>query len=147
MSVGSMPIAPVDGTARGAADEPVDLVMSTSVVSVDENEDLLTALSLLRLGALRHLVVVDSQGRFAAVVSDRLLVDHCDGDPRRARLTRMKDVIFDADAVVPSGTTVIDAARRMLHHSAGAVAVVDDRSVVLGVVTGADLLRALVSAA
>jgi CBS domain-containing protein len=131
---------------RAVADEPVDHVMSTSVVAIRADDDVANALAVLRLGALRHLVVVDDDGRFVGIVGDRLLVDHC-GPLDAPTLVRVKDVLFDTTACVAPGTTIAAAARRMLRHSAGALAVVDTQSRVLGVVTGADLLRALVGSA
>jgi CBS domain-containing membrane protein/CBS domain-containing protein len=129
--------------APSAAGEPVDQVMSTSVVALRADEDVATALAVLRVGGLRHLVVIDGDARFLGMVSDRLLVDQESPRPGPT-LVRIKDVLFDTKACVPPGTTIAEAARRMLQHSAGALAVVDAESKVLGVVTGADLLRALV---
>lgn len=141
---------PIDLTRRPSRDREtltVDDVMSAPVATVGASEDLWAAIDRFNVCGLRHLVVVDDSGAFAGVLGDRLATDAVRHDRRELELTRVRDLALDRRTCVPSGTGLVDAAARMLHHSAGALAVVDEHTRVLGIVTGADLLRAMVAAA
>ncbi len=136
------------GQARAESttfDEPVDRCMSRSVAAVHEHDHVWSVLERLNLGGLRHIVVLDTTERFLGVLSDRLAADNVGRDRRELECIRVGDVVFDPHTSVPSGTTLGDAGHEMLRHSAGAVAVVDRDRHVLGVVTGADVLRCLLA--
>ena len=119
----------------------VDDVMTTSVATVREDDALSDALERFRIGGLRHVVVVDGDGRFAGLLNDRLAVEYFGHDPRALRCTRVRDTVFDRRTSVAVGTPVVVATKEILRHSAGALAVVDENLAVVGVITGADLLR------
>lgn len=133
---------------RGTAlTEPVDGVMSTSVAAVHESDDVWGVLQRFQLCGLRHIVVLDEAEQFVSVLNDRLAADQVGRDRRELELLRVRDVVFDRHTFVVTGTPLQDAAREMLRHSAGALAIVDSDRHVLGVVTGADVLRSLVASA
>lgn len=51
--------------------EKVDNLMTKTIITVRENEDLVDALNLMLRNSIRHLVVIDSNNRFIGVISIR----------------------------------------------------------------------------
>jgi CBS domain-containing protein len=125
-------------------DLTVGELTGTSVATVRDDQDVLAVLDVLRTTGLRHVVVVDRAGEFVAVLSDRLGVECAGMDRRQLQATRVRDLVLDRQARIAPEQPVRDAATLALRHSAGALAVTDPNGQVLGIVTGADLLRALV---
>lgn len=132
-------------TSDTVRDLTVDDLMSTSVAVVHARDDLWSVLQRFHLGGLRHLVVLGEDDRFVCVLSDRLVVDHVEYDRRELETVRLDHVVLDRGTCIPTGSGVVAAATHVLQHASGALAVVDGDRRVLGIVTGADLLRALVA--
>ena len=122
----------------------VDDVMTAPVATVRASDGLRAAINRFYVCALRHLIVVDDSGRFVGVINDRVATIAVEQDQHELDRTSVRDLALDRDTVVRTGTSVLEAAEEMLRHSAGALAVTDDRGRVIGIVTGADLLRAFV---
>lgn len=118
-------------------------LMSRSVATVRENQSLGTALQMLHTTGLRHLVVVTGSGEFVGVLSDRVGIETTGRDERQLAVAQVRDLALDPRASTRAERPVLEAARMVLHHSAGALAVTDENARVLGIVTGADLLRGL----
>jgi predicted transcriptional regulator len=118
-------------------------LMSPSVATVREDQDLRTALEMFRTTGLRHLVVVTGAGEFVGVLGDRVGIDLAGQDERQLAIARVHDLPQDRRAQTAAGTGIVEAARSVLHHSAGALAVTNENGHVIGIVTGADLLRGL----
>jgi CBS domain-containing protein len=135
----------IDHDRRRSAtfDEAIDQSMSRSIAAVHDHDHVWSVLERLHLGALRHIVVLDRTERFLGVLSDRLAADYVGRDRLELECVRVRDVVFDPHTSVASGTPLGDAAHEMLRHSAGALAVVDGDRRVLGIVTGADVMRRL----
>lgn len=123
----------------------VDDLMSTSVAVVHEQDDMWSVLQRFHLGGLRHLVVLDGDERFVCVLSDRLVVDNVEYVRRELECVRVGHAVLERGTGIASGSSVRDAATQVLNHASGALAVIDGDGHVLGIVTGADLLRELVS--
>lgn len=121
-------------------DDPVRVLMSTPVASVDPNAtllDLATTLQLERVGA----VTVMTDGRLQGVVSERDIVRalSAGGDPSdvwAADVMAVEPLYVDADA------PIVSVAERMLDEGVRHVPVVSDGDV-LGVVSVRDALRVL----
>lgn len=118
-------------------------LMSRSVATVREDQDLGTALQMLRTTGLRHLVVVTTRGEFVGVLSDRVGVECAGQDARQLAMAQVRDLRLDRRAQTGAECRIPDAVRMVLQHSAGALAVTDENAWVHGIVTGADLLRGL----
>jgi predicted transcriptional regulator len=135
-----------DGAPRPVTDANQAVVgdlMSRFVATVRDDRSLGTALQMLRTTGLRHLVVVNKDGEFIGVISDRLGVELAGRDARELALARVRDLTFDGMAQTTARCRIVDAAHLVLRQSAGALAVTDRNCRVVGIITGADLLRGL----
>lgn len=122
---------------------PVGEVMNAPVVTVDRDATLWAAMDTMVGARLRHLAVLDG-GRVVGVIEDRDLASVWAMDPLGLKNRHAGEAMSNVDAFVAPGTTVVDAAREMLRRGADALVVVDDEHHPLGMVTGRDLMRALV---
>lgn len=103
------------------------------------------ARELQRLG-LRHLPVVDANGKLVGMVSDRDLRGPLIGTQRETPLTPNTPIVEmmtrDVVTAVPEDD-VGDVARRIIEHSIGAVPIVDAAGVPVGILSYVDVLRRL----
>lgn len=136
---------PDEPTNDGDSNEAMTVgdLMSRSVATVREDQDLGTALQMLRTTGLRHLVAVTKDGEFVGVLSDRVGVECAGQDARQLAMAQVRDLRLDRRAQTGAEHRIPEAVRMVLHYSAGALAVTDANARVLGIVTGADLLRGL----
>lgn len=121
---------------------PVAAVMSTPVVAIRADCHLSVAVSRFVGTGVRQLVVVDSEGRPAGLVSH----EHVGAawlEPRETRPTRVEQMVDAVGISVSPQASVGSAARLMVAHSAHAVPVVGPSGVLVGVVTYTDLVRLL----
>jgi acetoin utilization protein AcuB len=102
---------------------------------------------LMRSARIRHLPVV-SQGELCGMLSYRDLLEftlaQLERDPRGGEALRAKTIesLMARDPVTAaSGTTLREAALRMLRHRIGCLPIVDGARVV-GLLTESDLIRA-----
>lgn len=126
-------------------------LMSRNVVTIGVSESCHAAVARMHAAGVRHLPVVDADGRLAGIVTDRDLRHHLF---RPSVLREVGTLPVDAIlAAVPvsaiMSTPVVtaraddelaDAARVMLEDKVGSLPVVADGHVV-GIVTETDLLR------
>lgn len=138
-------MAEADDSSNDAGDQVLTVgdLMSRSVATVRDDQSVRTALDMLRTTALRHLVVVNKHDQFVGVLSDRVGVESAGQDERQLATARVRDLALDRRAQTQADRRLPDAVRLVLHHSAGALAVTDENGRVVGIVTGADLLRGL----
>jgi CBS domain-containing protein len=121
-------------------------IMSQPAVAVEAQETAWVALQRLTTSGLRHLVVV-SGDRCVGVLSDRHVAAAWPFGELSRRTQLVLDLLGDTRPSVTAGTTAGEAARAMLDAGVDALPVVDADDRVVGLVTGADLLRLLADAA
>jgi IMP dehydrogenase len=116
-------------------------VMNAQVVTVRPEATLFEALELLRSLEVRLLPVVDARGLLRGVLTDRDLARGSGGGATVADLMSTEGIFTFAEV------DVRDPARRMAEWRVGAVPVIDRTGRLLGLVTYADVLRAMLDAA
>ena len=122
-------------------------LMTCGVVTIAPDAPLAAALGAMREREVRHLPVVDPDGRLAGIVTDR--------DLRQAVLARfhalrdaggdllVQDVMTCGVVTVEPDTSLTHAARLMCERRIGSLPVVEQGRLA-GIVTERDLLRALI---
>jgi CBS domain-containing protein len=129
----------------------VKQLMSTSVVRVPESTSCHDAVGLMARNRIRHLPVVDRNGRLCGVVTDRDLRHHLFtpevfgtiGEVPVERLlsaVAVRDVMSSPAVCVGPDADVQEAARAMVEGKLGSLPVVEDGRLV-GIVTETDVLR------
>ena len=113
-------------------------IMTRRVVTVSPETTLAEARRLLDEHRIRHLPVLVN-GRLVGIVSDRDLGSASAADGRRTAVGR---VMTPKPFTVSSDARVEEAARLMLDHHVGGLPVIDAGELT-GIVTGEDLLRAV----
>jgi acetoin utilization protein AcuB len=119
----------------------VDRIMSRDVVTIKSSAGLEEALGLMKEHDIRHLPVVQN-GRLLGLVTER--------DVRGALFPSMLEEIRIRDLMIRDPFTVRpdmpleEAARIVYRNKIGCLPVVDDRGRVVGIVTVADMLAALI---
>jgi len=141
--------APQEPAPQDPAPAPVDVrltpvraVMSTTVVAVQGGCHLSVAVDTFVRTGLRHLVVVDAEGRSGGVLSH----EHVTAawlDTRSHTAPRVEDVATDPETYVTADATVQQAARLMRDTGVDAVPVVRRDGRLIGVLTRTDLVRLL----
>jgi CBS domain-containing protein len=125
-------------------------LMSTDVVTLERNESLDIADRVMTLGRIRHMPVVDDQGKLCGIVSQRDLfrgaLANAIGFGRVAqdRLLRnlvVKEVMATDVRTTRADTPVTEAAAVMLRHKIGCLPVVDADNRLVGILTEADFVR------
>ncbi|MCB9735422.1 MAG: CBS domain-containing protein [Deltaproteobacteria bacterium] len=117
-------------------------VMTPTPVTAAPDETIAAALGRMAAKGFRHLPVVDADGRFLGMVSDRSLKALLADDAKAEKQT-LAAVLSGAEAVTASPSTpVATLADRMLANSLRAVPVVDDAGSLVGIVSYVDVVRA-----
>jgi acetoin utilization protein AcuB len=132
----------------------VKQLMSTGVVTVPESMSCHDVVGLMVRKKIRHLPVVDRDGRLCGVVTDRDLRHHLFtpeifGAIGRVPVERLlstvpvRQVMSTPVVSVGADADLQEAARTMLEDKLGSLPVVEDGRIV-GIVTETDLLRRIV---
>ncbi len=124
-------------------------LMTSTVVTLGRNDALRSADDIMRLGRIRHLPIVDEEGKLVGIVSQRDLFHsglvRALGYGTRAH-TRALDSLDVKEAmhteVVTLGPSapLAQAAKLMLERKIGCVVIVEDSQVV-GILTESDFVR------
>ena len=128
-------------------------VMTKDVTTVYEESNLQQVFALLTPYRFRHLPVIDGQ-RLVGILSQRDLLqvqgERVSKNPAlRAQAERTLEETFVRDIMNSNVVTtrpdasLAEAAQRMIEHRVGALPVVDEAGLLLGIVTQTDLLRSL----
>lgn len=135
------------GAAR-AAEPRAREIMTADPVCAPEDAPLFDAVADMAEGGVRHLPVVDAEGRLVGMLSDRD-VRAAVGDPRE-ELTRgtrweiegrtVRDVMRQDPVRVELDSTVSEIASALVDERVGAVPVVDEDDHPVGIVSYVDLL-------
>jgi len=121
---------------------PVRAVMSSTVVAVRSGCHLSVAVDTFVRTGLRHLVVVDEEGRSSGILSH----EHVTAawlDARSHPAPRVQDIATDPGTYVDGDATVQQVARLMRDTGLDAVPVVRRDGRLGGVLTRTDLVRLL----
>lgn len=129
------------------ADRLVRQVMSRPVVAVRDVDTLDRGLQVLAIADLHHIAVVDAEGRYMGLLSDRTVAAAWLHYPMEFSRLRAVDVVDLArQPVVAATATVREAAYAMQHSGTDAVVVLDGDGRPVGVLTAADLVALLAGA-
>lgn len=116
--------------------------MTTDLVTIGQDASIQEALAKMKQGSIRHLPVVDDQGRMVGWVSD--------ADLRGVLIAAMLEELSVADVMVRDPFTVQpdtaleEAATLILNRKIGGLPVVEQARLV-GVITVVDILRAFIT--
>ena len=125
-------------------------LMTTEVKTLGRNDSLSIADDVMNMDRIRHLPVLDEDGRLAGILSQRdlyfnaLLRGLGYGTVAKERTLKeipVKMCMADDPITVTPDTTLEEAARLMLEHKIGALPVVEDEKLA-GLITETDFLRA-----
>jgi len=115
-------------------------IMTRRVITIDADTTLEAARRLLDKHRIRHLPVL-ANDRLVGMVSDR---DLRSAGAMNGRRTVVGGIMTPMPVTISSDTRVEDAARILLDRKIGGLPVVDGETLA-GIVSGDDLLRALVA--
>lgn len=122
------------------AQRPIAEVMSKPVITVSMNALLEDALIQMVKTGVRHLAVVDDQGRYLGMLSDRAIASAWASDYDALSHRYVTAALDFQPSKLDYRCTVVDAARLMRKAGVDAVAVVDSSRRPIGIVTGSDLV-------
>jgi CBS domain-containing protein len=128
--------------------------MSKNVVTALFNESLQSAFDKMKRARIRHLPVIDNLAVVVGMLSERDLERAMSADPLYIQ-NRVSEVHFDSDAVVEDFMTrhvrtinekasLKEAAVVMHSEQISSLVVIDDRAVMVGILTSDDLLKVLI---
>lgn len=123
-------------------------LMTKDVLTINRNDSLATADDVMRLGRIRHLVVVHDDGALAGVLSQRDLflggLLKALGYGTHAKTTALATLVVkeamvaDPHTTTP-GTPIAEAAEVMLKYKIGCLPVLERKKIV-GIVTESDFV-------
>jgi CBS domain-containing protein len=140
-------------TTKG--EENVTSIMRTDLLTAHSDDYLMDAVGRMETRGVRHLPVVDGDGRLVGMLSDsdvrtaygNSLRPLGPGDARvRLQSTRVGDAMSRKPFRVDRSATIEEISHRFVDHRIGAIAVVDPDEKLLGMVSYVDVLAAVVPA-
>jgi CBS domain-containing protein len=114
--------------------------MTPRVVTVNEDESLFTAASLMRQHRIGALVVCQGEA-LVGIITDRDIAMRAGAEGRDLRRTPVHDVMTSQLYFVPRDYAVEDAARLMQEHHIHRLAVLDGDLALVGILSTDDLPR------
>lgn len=111
-------------------------LMTRDVVAVKPRQQLARALDVVKNDRIRHLPVIDDQGKLIGLVTQRDLLAAGDALDRR-----ISDFMQAEIKTVGPDTPAYETAYLLLRHDIGCVPVTDDHGLLLGIVTDTDFVR------
>jgi acetoin utilization protein AcuB len=127
--------------------------MTRKVFTVTPDHSLLDARELMKTQKFRHIPVVEEGGKLVGIISDRdirsampsSLYYESGSEREREKLERfrVKDVMTANVISLSLRDTIQDALLLLRKHKFGALPVVDDEGILVGILTTRDLMRAL----
>ncbi len=124
-------------------------VMSRDVVTLERNDKLLVADDLMRLGRIRHLPVVDENGKLAGIVSQRDLfhsgliraLGYGSHAQRQALdMVVVKEAMRTDVITTTPDTPLEEAAKQMLDRKIGCLVVLEHDQIA-GILTESDFVK------
>jgi CBS domain-containing protein len=132
-----------------ASDPRVRDLMTTDVRTLGRNDKLSVADDLMRMERIRHLPVLDDEGRLAGIVSQRDLFRGAlaralgYGEAAQRKLLDMlvvKEVMTNQVETIGPDAPAAEAARRMVERKIGCLVVTEGERLV-GIVTETDFVK------
>jgi len=133
------------------AARPIETIMRTEFASLRPEDRLDLADQVMKLGRVRHLPVLDGDGRVVGIVSNRDLLEASltsvlsfESSERRGFLRSIgvsEVMTADVETVGPL-TPLVVAAGRLIRNKIGCLPVVREDGTMIGLVTETDLLIA-----
>ncbi len=124
-------------------------VMTREVCCLKENDQLSIADDVMRLGRIRHLPVVDDEGKLSGIISQRDMfrgsLERCLGYGEHAQrrvldMLLLKEVMIREVRTTGEQVPLSEAAQTMVDHKVGCLVVVDDGEPI-GILTEADFVK------
>ena len=129
--------------------------MTRKVITIDKEANIFDAQEKLAEHRIRHLPVVDADGRLIGIVTDRdirsampySLLKDPDNQPEREKLEDLKirEIMSTDPKTISPGYTIQDALLLIEEMRVGALPVVDEQGKLKGIISVRDLLRAFVN--
>jgi CBS domain-containing membrane protein len=128
-------------------------VMTRDVVTLERNDKLLVADDLMRLGRIRHLPVVDENGKLAGIVSQRDLfhsgliraLGYGSHAQRQALdMVVVKEAMRSEVVTTTPDTPLAEAAKVMLERKIGCLVVLENGELI-GILTESDFVKLVIS--
>lgn len=137
----------------------VERSMTREVITIDARDNIFKAQEAMAAGGIRHLPVVDAEGRLIGMVTDRDVRSALPfelfkgtGSPEERRKTRdrlavlkVEDIMTTDLVKVTANDTIQDALLLIQRHKVGALPVVDSRQRLKGIISVRDLMRAFIN--
>jgi acetoin utilization protein AcuB len=133
----------------------IDKSMTTDVVTVSPDDEIVTAQTLMARHRIRHLPVVVENDVLVGIVTDRdirsampsMVLSETEKEDERKRLTslKIKDIMTRSPVTVSPAQTLQDAILMMQKVKVGAFPVVDREGRLKGIISIRDLMRAFVN--
>ncbi len=129
-------------------------LMTSDLVTLDHNEKLLVADDVMRLGRIRHLPIVDADGRLVGIVSQRDLFHSAllkalgygtHAQRSALDLIAVKEAMKSDVVTVAPDTPLVEAAKLMLERKIGCL-VVTDAGKIAGILTEGDFVKLVAEA-
>lgn len=142
--------APAVAAAEASAGPRVADLMSGDVIAIGPDDSLAKAYRVMRLNRIRHLPVVDHDGRLIGLVTHRdvlaassssLMVPAEEERVRLLDLARAADVMETHVSIALPVDAAAEAGERMIRHKIGCLPVVETSGRLAGIVTEEDFLR------
>ena len=130
--------------------------MTRKVITIDGNENIFKARELMREHHIRHLPVVDDDGRPVGIITDRDLRSAmpyriyqnpktAEAESERIEKLKVDDIMVKDPVTIPLTWTIQDALLLIQEKRFGAFPVVDDDGKLVGMISVRDLLRAFIN--
>ncbi len=124
--------------------QTVQDLMTSDVVTLEEDDDISFADTFLRLGRIRHLPVVKG-AQLVGLITSRDVLKAVETRKDRGKGVLAKDVMTTQVATVRPDTPLRDAARLMLDKKFGCLPVLGRGGALVGILTEADFIKYVVA--
>jgi len=133
----------------------IDKSMKTDVITIDPETSIAEACELLTRTRIRHLPVIDKDGRLLGMVTDRdirsampsilLSAETAAEEKKKIAQLKVKDIMTRDVVTISPMNTLEDALLLMQRTRVGAFPVVDRQGRLIGLISVRDLMRAFIN--
>ena len=127
--------------------------MAKKVITIDQESNILFARELMKQNQIRHLPVVEKNGRLIGIITDRdlrsalpslLLYDSREEKEKLSRI-KVKDIMTKDPMTVLPTYTIQDVLLLIQKARVGALPVVNENGILKGIIGVRDMLRAFIN--